>query len=92
MIYIIYNYHLEKSAFKNEILLPFCYFLVNKFKNVAYACYLCSTMKTNSHLNMFYKYLLMEDIQDYAVNKLIKSNNKDHIKNIEISNAILYNI
>jgi hypothetical protein len=92
MIYIIYNYHLEKSPFKDEILLPFCYFLINKFKNIEYACYLCSTMKSNSHLNMYFKYILMEDIEDYSVNKLIRSNNKDDIKNIEISNAILYNI
>lgn len=92
IIYIIYDYHLEKSSLKNDILLTLCYFLMNKLKNVTYAIYLCSKIKAVSHKQMYLKYLLMEEIKAFCINKLSKSNNKESIKHIQLGSAILYNI
>lgn len=91
MIYIIYDHHLDKSILKNDILLTLCYFLMNKLKNVTYALYLCSKIKAISHKHMYLKYLLMEEIKDYMINKLSKSNNKESIKHIQLGSVILYN-
>lgn len=92
MIYIIYDHHLDKSILKSDILLTLCYFLMNKLKNVTFAVYLCSKIKAISHKQMYLKYLLMEEIKDYMINKLSKSNNKESIKHIQIGSVILYNI
>ncbi len=92
IVYIIYDYHLEKSRLKNDILLTLCYFLMNKLKNVTYAVYLCSKIKAVSHKQMYLKYLLMEEIKVYMINKLSKSNNKESIKHIQLGSAILYDI
>jgi len=92
IVYLIYEYHLEKGQLKNDILLTLCYFLMNKLKNVTYAVYLCSKIKAVSHKQMYLKYLLMEDIKAYMINKLSKSNNKESIKHIQLGSAILYDI
>jgi hypothetical protein len=92
MVYIIYDHHLEKSFLKNDILLNICYFLVNKFKNIPYTIYLCSKIKAVSHKHLYFKYLLMEEITAFMINKLSKSNNKESIKHIQIGSVILYNI
>ena len=92
MIYIIYDHHLDKSILKNDILLTLCYFLMNRLKNVTFAVYLCSKIKAISHKQMYLKYLLMEEIKDYMINKLSKSNNKESIKHIQLGSVILYNI
>jgi len=92
IVYIIYDYHLEKSQLKNDILLTFCYFLMNKLKNVTYAVYLCSKIKAVTHKQMYLKYLLMEEIKAYMINKLSKSDNKESIKHIQLGSAILYDI
>lgn len=92
IVYIIYDHHLDKSVLKNDILLNVCYFLMNKFKNVTYAVYLCSKIKAVSHKHLYFKYLLMEEIKAYLINKLSKSNNKESIKHIQIGSVILYNI
>jgi len=91
MIYIIYDHHLDKSILKNDILLTLCYFLMNRLKNVTFAVYLCSKIKAISHKQMYLKYLLMEEIKDYMINKLSKSNNKESIKHIQLGSVILYN-
>jgi hypothetical protein len=72
--------------------LNICYFLMNRFKNVTYAVYLCSRIKATTHKNSYLKYLLMEEIKEYQINKLLKSNNKETIKHIQIGSVILYNI
>lgn len=91
MIYIIYEHYLDKSLFKNEILFNFCYFLINRLKNVTYAIYLCSKIKATTHKHIYLKYLLMEEIKDYMINKLSKSNNKESFKHIQIGSVLLYN-
>ena len=92
IIYIIYDHHLDKSFLKNDILLNMCYFLMNKFKNATFAVSLCSKFKVLSHKHLYFKYILMEEIKDYMVNKLSKSNNKESIKHVQIGSVILYNI
>lgn len=92
IVYIIYDHYLEKSNMKNDILLNICYFLINKMKNVTYAVFLCSKIKAISHKQMYLKYLLMEEIKTFMINKLSKSNNKESIKHIQLGSSILNNI
>ena len=92
IIYVIYNYHLSKSELKNDVILLFCYFLMNKLKNITFAISLCSKNKMNGHKYLYLKYLLMEDIKKFLINKLNKNSNKNNlIKHIEIGSVILYN-
>ena len=92
IIYIVYDHHLEKSLLKNDIVILMCYFLINKVKNPTFAISLCSKMKVTSHKHLYFKYILMEEIKEYLVNKLSKSNNKESIKHVQIGSVILYNI
>ena len=88
-IYIIYNIYLEKFSNKDEIALYMSYFLINKLNNPTYAIYLCSKIKSKSHINQYYKYLLSEDIKEYLTSKL-KDSKKDSIKHVQIGSVILY--
>jgi len=92
IIYIVYDHHLEKNLLKNDIVLNMCYFLMNRVKNPTFAISLCSKMKVTSHKHLYFKYILMEEIKEYLVNKLSKSNNKESIKHVQIGSVILYNI
>ena len=92
IIYVIYEYYLEKTELKNDILLVFCYFLSNKLKNMTYSLLLCSKSKFNSHKLMYLKFLLIEDLIEYFILKLTKKAYiKDTLKNIEIGSVIIYN-
>ena len=89
---LIYDYHLEKSKIKNDILLSMCYFLLNKFKKAYLALSLCSKIKITNHRMSYFKFKLMEEIKDYLIFKITKSNNSDNIKHIQIGSVILYYI
>ena len=92
IIYLIYDYYLNRSHLKDDILLVLCYFLINKLKNTTLAFYLCSKIKISGHKLNYLKYTLMEDLKDYLVSKMAKSsNNKDTIKHVQIGSVILYN-
>ena len=92
IIYVIYEYYLEKTELKNDILLVFCYFLSNKLKNMTYSLSLCSKSKFNSHKLIYLKFLLIEDLIEYFILKLTKKAYiKDTLKNIEIGSVIIYN-
>ena len=94
IIYCIYHYFMEKSAYiKDDMLLLFCYFLVNNLKNPTYTIYLCSKKKITGYKNNYIKYILMKDIKEYMIDRLISNNikNKDSIKHIEITKVILFN-
>ena len=92
VIYVIYDYYLEKTELKNNILLVFSYFLANKLKNMTYALSLCSKMKFSDHKLIYLKFLLIEDLMEYFVLKLTKKAYiKDTLKNIEIGSVIIYN-
>jgi hypothetical protein len=91
IISIIYSHNIEKSKDSTDIILNNCYFLVNKFKNPVYAIWLCSKIKSCSHIQSYYKYVLMEEIKEYLINILKKNTNKLTIKHVEISSVILFN-
>jgi hypothetical protein len=69
-----------------------CYFLINKLKNPTYAIFLCSEIKVKTHRQLYYKFILMEQIKEYLINKITFSSNKESIKHVEIGSVILYNI
>ena len=92
IIYIIYDYYLDKSELKDNILLVFSYFLSNKLKNMTYALSLCSKIKLHNHKLKYLKYLLIEDLIEYFLLKLTKKAYvKDTLKNIEFGSVIIYN-
>ena len=93
IIYLTYSYHIEKSIEHSvEICINKCYFLINKMKNPTYAIYLCSEIKAKTHRQLYYKFLLMEQIKEYLINKIVYSSNKESIKHVELGNVILYNV
>ena len=87
IIFLIYYSELDKSIYKQEIILYMCYFLINKFNNSVYTVYLCSKIKPIGHINQYHRYLLSEDIKEFLVYK-----KKDYksIQNIQIGSIILY--
>jgi len=91
IISIIYSHNIEKSKDSIDIILTNCYFLVKKFKNPVYAIWLCSKIKSCSHIQSYYKYVLMEEIKEYLINILKKNTNKLTIKHVQISSVILFN-
>jgi hypothetical protein len=80
----------EKSINKADISLNRCYFLIKKCKNITLATFIATKIITNSHMQAYYKYILLEEIKLYLINKLKKTRNKLTMKNIEISSVILY--
>jgi hypothetical protein len=89
ILYILYTVNLEKSEDKFELALYMSYFLINRFKNATYAILLCSKIRASSHIGLYYKYLISEDIKEYLTYKL-DNGQKDKIKNIQIGSIILY--
>jgi len=91
IIYIIYDFYLEKAEMKENIMIIISYFLMNNLKNPTYAAFLTSTIKVNGIRILYLKYILVEDIKDFLIAKLIKNSaNKESIKHIEIGSAIVY--
>ena len=91
IIYIIYDFYLEKAEMKENIMIIISYFLMNNLKNPTYAAFLSSTIKVNGLRILYLKYLLVEDIKDYLIAKLIKNSaNKESIKHIEIGSVTVY--
>ena len=91
IILIIYCYHIEKSKDSTDMTLNFCYFLINEFKNIPYAIWLGTKLKTSNHMQSYYKFALMEEIKEYLIGSLIKNSTNLPIKNIQISSVILFN-
>ncbi len=92
IIYLVYDYYINRSLIKDDILLLFCYFLTNHLKNVSYSFYLCSKIKITHHKLSFLKYTLMEELKEYLMRKLKKnSSNKETIKYVEFGSVISYN-
>ena len=93
IIYLTYSYHIEKSIEHSvEICINKCYFLINKMKNPTFAIYLCSEIKAKTHRQLYYKFLLMEQIKEHLINKIVYSSNKESIKHVELGNIVLYNV
>ena len=92
IIYIIYEYHIKHAELKLDIALNMCYFLINKLKNPTYAIELCSSLTMEGYKHLYFKYMLMEGIKEYLVNKIDKSNDRTSVKHVQISSVILYDI
>ena len=92
IIYIIYEYHIKHAKLKLDIALNMAYFLINKLKNPTYAIELCSSLPMEGYKHLYFKYMLMEGIKEYLVNKIDKSNDRTSVKHVQISSVILYNI
>ena len=92
IIYLIYEYHIKHAELKLDIALNMCYFLINKLKNPTYAIELCSSLTVEGYKHLYFKYMLMEGIKEYLVNKIDKSNDRTSVKHVQISSVILYNI
>ena len=92
IIYIIYEYHIKHAELKLDIALNMCYFLINKLKNPTYAIELCSSLTMEGYKHLYFKFMLMEGIKEYLVNKIDKSNDRTSVKHVQISSVILYNI
>ena len=91
IIYVVYDFYLDKAEMKDQIMIILCYFLLNHLKNGTYAGYLVSTIKVNGFLTLYSKYLLVEDIKDFLIGKLLKnSSSRDSIKHIELGSVIVY--
>ena len=80
----------EKSDNKIDISLNRCYFLINKCKNLSLAVHLATKINANNHMHAYYKYVLLEEIKEYLINKLNKSRKKLSMKNVQLSSVILY--
>ena len=91
IIYVIYQLQLEKLKNKEEIAIYFAYFLINKLNNPTYALYLCSKIKSSTHLGSFHKFLLSENIKKFLTYKL-KNLYKQSIKHVQIGSIILYDL
>ena len=90
LIFTIYNYYFEKSDVKNSVILNSCYFLINQLKNPTYAGFLLSKLKVNNHSQLYHKFVLIEDIKEYLINKLTEKSNSKSINNIQVGSVILY--
>ena len=91
-IFILYHIHLEKSNLKNQILINLCYFLINNMKNFTYVSYLISRSKAESFKDKYNKFILIEEIKEYMLNKQSKTTkyrSQDNIKNVQLSSVIL---
>jgi hypothetical protein len=92
IIYLIYEYHIKHAELKLDIALNMCYFLINKLKNPTYAIDLCSSLTMEGYKHLYFKYMLMEGIKEYLVNKIDKSNDRTSVKHVQISSVILHDI
>ena len=64
--------------------------MINKCKNLSLAVHLATKLNTNNHMHAYYKYVLLEEIKTYLINKLNKSRKKLTMKNVHLSSVILY--
>ena len=88
-IFIIYDYYIGKDNY--SITLNFCYFLLNYIKNTTLCIYHLSKIHLIGYCNNYYKYVLIEAVQNFLVNKIDKSLSDEELQSIQISSAILYN-
>ena len=92
IINVIYNYYLTKTDLKFDIILLYCNFLMNHLKNPTYVISICTKIKFTGYKYLYLKYLLMEDIKDFLIDKITKNyKTKESIKHIQVTSVILFN-
>ena len=87
----LYAINGEKAKINPSISLNRCYFLIKIPKNISSALFVASKIIPNTHIEAFYKYVLLEDIKEYLINKMKKPRKKPSIKSLQFSNVFLYN-
>ena len=91
LVGVIYVNNEQKSKNKANVSLNRCYFVLNKLKNASLATFIATKINPNNHIEAYYKYVLLEEIKSYMINKLKKNRNKLSMKNLQLSSVILYN-
>ena len=91
LIIIIYKYYIKNNS-KNSIYIGinFCYFIIKKMKNFTLFFYYCSKLEPKSYMNIYYKYLLVEEVKDQYIQEM--KTNSNILKHTEYSTVILYNL
>ena len=92
IIGIIYVNNEEKSKNKVDISLNRCYYSLNKLKNISLTTFIASKIIPETHIQAYYKYILLEEIKAFIKNKIRKARggNKASLKNLQMSTVILY--
>ena len=92
IINVIYNFYLSKTDLKFDIILLYCNFLMNHLKNPTYVISICTKIKFTGYKYLYLKYLLMEDIKDFLIDKITKNyKSKESIKHVQVTSVILFN-
>lgn len=92
IIYILYNHYLKSSQFLFDIFILFSHFIVRKLHNPSLVLYFCAKIKEESFKHFFLKYLLVEEIKEIYIKKLLNQEGSDSIRHIQLSSVILYNL
>ena len=90
IIYIIYDYYINKNKSNSLIGIHFCYFLINQLRNSTLAIYLCTKIRCTSLMSRYYNYILSENIKEYLVDLNGNNTNNNSPKNVQFSSVILY--
>lgn len=90
IIYIIYDYYINKNKSNSLIGIHFCYFLINYMRNSTLAIYLCTKIRSTSLMPKYYNYILSENIKEYLVELNENNTNNNSPKNVQFSSVILY--
>ena len=90
IIYIIYDYYINKNQSNSLIGIHFCYFLINHLRISTLAIYLCTKIKCSSFMSYYYNYILSENIKKYLVERNGNNTNNNSPKNVQFSSVILY--
>ena len=78
-----------KDKLRDDGVLLFCSFLINKIKNYNLALYLCSKHRVNGFYNYYIKYCLIENSKNMMKEKLDDSD-LDDINKFQIGNVLLF--
>ena len=70
IIGIIYVNNEEKSKNKVDISLNRCYYSLNKLKNISLTTFIASKIIPETHIQAYYKYILLEEIKAFIKNKI----------------------
>ena len=90
LVGVTYVNNEEKYKNKANISLNRSYFVLNKLKNPALALFIATKIIPSTHKEAYYKYVLLEEIKAFIINKIRKPRNKLSMKNIQFSSVILY--
>ena len=88
---VIYANNDEKAKINASITLNRCYFIMKDAKNITSALFIATKINPSNHIEAYYKYVLLEQIKEYLINKMKKPRIRPTIKNLQLSKVFLYN-